>query len=136
MTKYVACFIVIISLLGQSLLLSASAEPSFGNGTDVSAVMQKQTMSFYASSHQDTNAHSTSVKQVVKTDKISQCEEHLSQCAQLDSGHCTAHSYCHTGALLPMTLFISSVVFAKPIMTSRWSSKTISSLQDFRPPIV
>lgn len=148
MTKYVACFIVIISLLGQSLLLSVSAEPSLGASTKISTMTQTQSTHISSLHEQNTVATDpesvindnvsqevVAQKHLVKKSDYSQCEKELSQCVQIDSGHCTAHSYCHSGALLPMTISISSVPFSSKIMTTAWSAKTISNVQDFRPPI-
>ncbi|WP_299490975.1 hypothetical protein [uncultured Shewanella sp.] len=137
MTKYVACFIVIISLLGQSLLLSVSAEPSIGVSTEISPMTQSQPLSAGTLNHQyEINTETSVTMHDVKIKDVSQCEKSLSQCVQLDSGHCTAHSYCHSGALLPMTIMVSSMPLSSKIMTISWSAKTITNPQDFRPPIV
>ncbi|MCL1126529.1 hypothetical protein [Shewanella surugensis] len=148
MTKYVACFFVIISLLGQSLLLSASAEPMLGPSTEISTMTQK--LSTHISviyeqatanknavigSHDTANTDKAVTEYFVKNNDFSKCEKTIDKCVQIDSGHCSAHSYCHSGALLPMTMVILYLPFSSKFMTTAWSSKTIQSIQDIRPPI-
>ncbi|WP_299011448.1 hypothetical protein [uncultured Shewanella sp.] len=136
MTKYVACFVVIISLLGQSLLQSVSAEPSIGNSAEVSTMMQSQPLSAHVLSYQnEINAAKSMEPHIVKTKGLSKCKKLISQCTQLDSGHCTTHSDCHSVGLSPMTTMASSAPVSFRIMITTWSAKTFTYSQDFRPPI-